>query len=319
MTRPDPPYLRIVGEIRRRIVSGELRPGDRVPSTRHITREWGVAMATATKVLATLSQEGLVTTVPRTGTVVATPAAPPEERRPARRTDRELGRDRIVRAAISIADTQEFTALSMRAVAAELGVATMSLYRHVRTKAELAELMTDAAFGEIDFPPDPPAGWRERLEVGARQQWGVYRRHPWLVSLLSLTRPQAQPNLLAYGEWAIRALDGLGLDPPTMFYMHFTLVSYVRGTAVNLQSEAEAEQDTGQSIEEWFSAQGPVFEAALASGSFPAFTDVKGRAGEFGLDLDQIFEFGLQRLLDGFGAVIDGTAGSPAPGPPRPS
>ncbi|MBC3992979.1 winged helix-turn-helix transcriptional regulator, partial [Streptomyces sp. AC563] len=78
MTKPtgapdQPPYLRIVGELRRRIAEGELTPGDRVPSTRQIAREWGVALATATKALTTLRLEGLVVTRPRAGTVVATP------------------------------------------------------------------------------------------------------------------------------------------------------------------------------------------------------------------------------------------------------
>lgn len=69
----EPPYLRIVGEIRRRIAAGELAPGDRVPSTRGITQEFGVAMATATKVLTTLRQEGLVQALAGIGTVVAEP------------------------------------------------------------------------------------------------------------------------------------------------------------------------------------------------------------------------------------------------------
>ncbi|MFE2141075.1 GntR family transcriptional regulator, partial [Streptomyces sp. NPDC059456] len=76
--RGEPPYLRIVGEIRRRITAGELAPGDRVPSTRQVAREWDVASATAAKALTALRVEGLVETRPRTGTVVAArpPAAP---------------------------------------------------------------------------------------------------------------------------------------------------------------------------------------------------------------------------------------------------
>ncbi|WP_312871591.1 GntR family transcriptional regulator, partial [Amycolatopsis acididurans] len=68
------PYARIVSELQRRIAVGELRPGDRVPSTRQITQEWGVAMATATKVLNALRLAGLVYPVPGVGTVVAEPA-----------------------------------------------------------------------------------------------------------------------------------------------------------------------------------------------------------------------------------------------------
>lgn len=66
----EPPYLAIAAELRRRVRSGELSPGDRVPSTRAITREWGVAMATATKALGVLRQEGLVRPEAGVGTVV---------------------------------------------------------------------------------------------------------------------------------------------------------------------------------------------------------------------------------------------------------
>ena len=55
--RPDPPYRRIVEELRGRILSGDLRPGDRVPSVRQIAQRWGVAVATATKAMATLRDE----------------------------------------------------------------------------------------------------------------------------------------------------------------------------------------------------------------------------------------------------------------------
>jgi len=68
--RPDPPYLQIATHLREKIVSGELSDGDSIPSARQITRDWGVAMATATKVLATLRSEGLVRAVPGVGTVV---------------------------------------------------------------------------------------------------------------------------------------------------------------------------------------------------------------------------------------------------------
>ena len=82
----QPPYRRIADEIRARIADRELRPGDPVPSARGITREWGVALATATKVLATLNAEGVTRSLPGRGTVVARAAA-----RGARRYARGLG------------------------------------------------------------------------------------------------------------------------------------------------------------------------------------------------------------------------------------
>lgn len=78
--RPDPPYMQVVAAIRERIRSGALKPGDHVPSARQITREWGVSIATATKVLAALRSEGLARGVSGVGTVVmAPPAANPRD------------------------------------------------------------------------------------------------------------------------------------------------------------------------------------------------------------------------------------------------
>ena len=74
--RELPPYARVVADIRARIAEGELGSGDRVPSTREITREWGVAMATATKALSALRQEGLVEAVRGVGTVVRSGPGP---------------------------------------------------------------------------------------------------------------------------------------------------------------------------------------------------------------------------------------------------
>ena len=76
----QPPYRRIADEIRARIADRELRPGDPVPSARGITREWGVALATATKVLATLNAEGVTRSPPGRGTVVAGRPYPPSRR-----------------------------------------------------------------------------------------------------------------------------------------------------------------------------------------------------------------------------------------------
>lgn len=309
VAQPDPPYLRIVAELRRRIAAGELRPGDRVPSTRQIAQEWGVAIATATKALTTLGQAGLVQAVPRVGTVVAAPPPRPApspraiRHRQAQAPGQELTRARIIHAAIAIADAEGLAALSMRRVAAELGVGAMSLYRHVPSKDELVLLMADAVFGEAQLPEPPPPGWRARLEVIARAQWAVSRRHPWIARVVSLTRPTPAPNAMTYTEGALRAVDGLGLDPSTMLYVAITIAGYVQATAVNLESEVEAEQDTGVTRDEWMQAQADTVTTILASGRFPMLSAIAMRP-DFHLDLDTLFEFGLKLLLDGLAARI---------------
>ncbi|MBB5935167.1 TetR/AcrR family transcriptional regulator C-terminal domain-containing protein [Streptomyces zagrosensis] len=315
MTKPtdasdQPPYLRIVAAVRRRIIDGELAPGDRVPSTRQMAREWGVALATATKALTTLRLEGLVETRPRTGTVVAgtTPGTPRRRHStPAQASEPELTLDRIVRTAIEIVDAEGMSALSMRGVAARLGVAAMSIYRYAPSKDDLVLLVADAAFGEETYPADAPDGWRPRVELGARTLWTLYRKHPWLAQLNSLNRPLLVPNLLVHGEWMLDALDGHGLDPTRLFDIHVLIYSHVQGLAVHLEWEAHAEAATGQSEDQWMDSRAPALQKLAESGRFPTFAKVIGAFDDgYDLRLDVLFEFGLKALLDGLTPLIEG-------------
>ncbi|MFI6152653.1 TetR/AcrR family transcriptional regulator C-terminal domain-containing protein [Kitasatospora sp. NPDC051170] len=332
MTEQPPPYRRIADEIARRITEGALAPGERVPSTRRIAREWNVALATATKVLTTLRLEGLVETRPRVGAVVAAsrakrpapaaalgPAAPAPAAEPgfavsgraAFAEGGELTRERIVRAATEIADGEGLAALSMRSVAARLGVAAMSPYRHVAGKDDLVLLMADAAFAEERYPAQPPPGWRERLEFGAHSLWRTYRRHPWLSQIGALTRPLMLPALLDHAEWALGALDGHGLDPRTVLDLHVLLYSYIQGLAVHLEREAQAAAGSGLTEDQWMDRQGPALAAIVEGGRYPVFGRIARDLGEDGydLDLDALFAFGLGPLLDGIGAMIAAAPG----------
>ncbi|MPY64535.1 TetR/AcrR family transcriptional regulator C-terminal domain-containing protein [Streptomyces spongiae] len=323
MTKPtdvseQPPYLRIVAGIRQRIIDGELGPGDRVPSIRQIAREWGVALATATRAVTTLRLEGLVETRPRTGTVVAgtTPARPPRRHSSpapasapasAAASEQELTLERIVRTAIDIADAEGLSALSMRGVAARLGVAAMSPYRYVPSKDDLILLMADTAFGEETYPADAPEEWRSRIELGARTLWTLYRRHPWLAQIGSLTRPLVVPHLMVHAEWMLGALDGHGLDPTTLFDIHVLLYSHTQGLAVQLEWEAHAEASTGQSEDQWMDSRAPALQGLVESGRFPTFAKVVGAFDDgYDLRLDVLFEFGLKALLDGLTPIVEG-------------
>jgi DNA-binding transcriptional regulator YhcF (GntR family) len=292
---------RIAADLRARIAAGEFGPGDRVPSTRELTRQWGVAMATATKALSLLQDEGLLRSVRGVGTVVAARQAAP---RPTRR--RTAGpspaRDDVVRTAVSIADAEGLATLSMRRIAAELGIPTMSLYQHVASKEDLVTLMIDRAFGEEPVPTEPAPGWRTALEISARLQWAAYRSHPWLAPAMSLTRPQPVPSALAYTEWVLGVLDGRGLAPTMAFTVHVMLFSYVRGMAVNLESEAQAEAESGMTADEWMDAHVGAITSLAASGDFPHVKRMTGL--DFDLDLDALFELGLRCLLDGLRGVL---------------
>jgi DNA-binding transcriptional regulator YhcF (GntR family) len=305
---PQPPYARIAGELRRRIEAGELAPGDRVPSTRAITQRWGVAMATATKALAALRQEGLVRAVPGVGTVVADTAPQARSARPS--ADDPAVRTRIVRAAIALADAEGTAGLTMRQVAAELGMPTMSLYRHVANKEQMISLMVDTAFASEPLPTRPPEGWRARLELSAAIQWRLYQAHPWLAASLNLSRPLLVPHGMRHIEWALAALDGLGLDANTRMHAAVTLFGYVRGQAIDTEPEARATRSSGITGEQWMDAQHDRMTALLAQGRLPHFASV---AGETALSSTSLYEFGLTTLLDGLAARI--RTATPAAGP----
>jgi DNA-binding transcriptional regulator YhcF (GntR family) len=296
----DTTSARIAADLRARIAAGEFGPGDRVPSTRELTRRWGVAMATATRALSLLQDEGVLRSVRGVGTVVA---ARPGTGRPARRRAASTpARDDVVRAAIGIADAEGLATLSMRRVAAELGIPTMSLYQHVSGKDDLVTLMIDRAFGEEPLPAQVPSDWRAALEIAARLEWAVFRRHPWLAPAMSLTRPQPVPSALAYTEWVLGALHRRALDTTTAFTVHIMLFNYVRGMAVNLESEAQAEAESGLTADEWMDAHVQTIASLAADGGFPNVTQLF--ALDFDLDLDALFELGLRCLLDGMRAVL---------------
>jgi AcrR family transcriptional regulator len=306
MNSPDPPYVRIAAELRRRIAAGELSAGDRLPSARQITQEWGVAIATATKVLATLRRAGLARPVPGVGTVVAAPSQVDGPRR--READPGPTREAIIRAAIRIADEEGLAALSMRRVAAEFGLATMSLYRHVSGKDELLLLMADTVYGEEPFPGAAP-DWRSAMETHARRQWAACRRHPWIARLVSFTRPMLAPNGMAYTEWGLRAMREAGLDLNIALYVVIAVTSFVHGTAVNLESELDAQHDTGVTSDEWMQAQEPALLEIIGSGRFPMLAEISAEP-DFDLDLDVLFELGLTLILDGLAGFVAAQVGS---------
>ena len=296
------PYQRIVEQIRGRIEAGDLRPGDRVPSTRQIAAESGVAMATATKVLTTLRHEGLVEAVPGVGTVVRAPTRRTREHKPARGG---LTVGEIIGSAIEIADAEGLMAVTMRRVAAALGVGVMSLYHHVPNRAELVRLMADAVFGQESLPEPGPDDWRARLETVARMHWQVYRRHPWVAApaMTSAVHPPLLPSAIAQVDWQLRTLEGLGLTHLDMIRAVSTLNSFVGGMALSHAMEIEREQESGLSVEQRWAAAGVGFDELVDTGRYPTFANLTIDESA-ATDIDALFDFGLQRHLDGLATYV---------------
>jgi hypothetical protein len=140
------------------------------------------------------------------------------------------------------------------------------------------------------------------MDLMARMQWSFYLRHPWLAEAMSFTRPPLAPRAMRYTEWTLAALDDYGLSGETMTYVAISLASFVRGTAVNLEPEAQARQDTGVDNEQWMSEQESAFFEILRAQGFPVLSRIAQENVD--LDLTRLFEFGLARFLDGLAGVL---------------
>ncbi|MBR8642280.1 TetR/AcrR family transcriptional regulator [Streptomyces tuirus] len=222
-------------------------------------------------------------------------------RRPSRGPKPTLTLDRIVEAAVQVADAEGLEGLSMRRVAGELGTGAMSLYRYVPGKAELLDLMLDRVQRPSDDPADLGAGdWRSALETLGRETLALYRRHPWLLQV-NQSRPVLGPSALDGMEKVLTRIRPMGLTDPELVSAIIMIDGYVVGAARSQLYEQEAERRTGLTDAQFWQAQVPMLEKAMASGRYPVMASLSEDA--FGSDFDH-FEFGLQRILDGLEVLV---------------
>ncbi|WP_214415909.1 TetR/AcrR family transcriptional regulator [Sphaerisporangium fuscum] len=212
-----------------------------------------------------------------------------------------LDRSLVVRAAIEIADQEGVAAVSMRRIATRLDAGAMSLYRYVASREELNDLMVDTVFGERPLPEPGPDGWRARLELSAREEWAIYRDHPWVSHLVAVTtRPPVAPNLMAYTDWRMRALQGHGLDFTTMVQVAIMIGTYLQSAAVPLAHEALVARTTRQ---QWADARQGAVDQTLRAARLPMISEFGPEAFEAS-EPENVFEFGLHRMLDGIAALL---------------
>ncbi|WP_309113136.1 TetR/AcrR family transcriptional regulator C-terminal domain-containing protein [Saccharothrix sp.] len=229
-----------------------------------------------------------------------------------------LSTDRVVVAAVEVADEEGLAGLSMRKVAERLGFTTMSLYRHVPSRDHLVDLMRDAVLGE-PTSDDPDAPWRQRLETAVRQGWELRRRHPWLAEERS-TRHVPGPNALAHYEHLLSILASTPLPPAEVVATAGLLGRFLDAEALALVEAARAERETGISDEEFWSARDALWSRMS---NYPTLTAL-WEAGAF--DQPDPFEFGLARLLDSIELRVQqrevtrdetcAVCGTPIPQPP---
>lgn len=207
-----------------------------------------------------------------------------------------LSRERLVRAAIQLADADGLDAVSLRKVAAALDVGPMRLYGYIATKEELLDLMVDTVYAEIRPTGDD---WRQVLRSLAQATRQAAQQHEWLADLIG-GRPQLGPNTLAAGDTVLAAMGGVDLD--TVVPAVAAVNAYVVGAVRREITERRAERASGMDIKQFQAAYGPYLERTFATGRFPALATVV-RDGPH-LSADETFRIGLEFLLDGIEARI---------------
>ena len=215
-----------------------------------------------------------------------------------------LSLERIVAAAVRIADTDGLDAVSMGRVAAELGAAAMSLYRHVSAKEELLTLMVDAAWGDSPDPLADGEGWRSGLCRWAWAMRASIRRHPWAIRIPLDSLP-IMPHAVTWFEHALACMQDTPLTEARKASVIMLLSGYVRNLAATESDIAAAMLASGLSPDEWMSAYPRMLTKLTDPQRFPALTAfIAAGVFEAADGPDDEFTFGLDRILDGIEHLV---------------
>lgn len=239
-----------------------------------------------------------------------------EQARPSRGPKPALRREDVVAAAISLADASGLSALTMHAVAERLGFTTMALYRYFPSKEALIDASVDAALGTPPERHGAYEGWRQEIRHWAFAKRAMLCARPWLAELPFVAAPHG-PNWLSWHEAFLQTLADTGLSPEDMMDLLGLVDGYVRGSSDTAISLARA-RSQGVSDAEWAQAVGadlsravndaryPVLSAILSSASGGTKSDapLPTRGGRM-RTMDEHFEFGLGRVLDGIQCYMD--------------
>ncbi|WP_049793648.1 TetR/AcrR family transcriptional regulator [Hoyosella subflava] len=223
---------------------------------------------------------------------------------PKRGPKRAFTRDGVVATAISLADARGIDALSMRTLAEELGLGTMSLYRYVPGKEELIALMIERLYGETTSAGGIEGGWRDKLEAMAHEQWNLYHRHPWMLNLpLDFISPG--PIAMERFDAGIASVLEAGLPPDAAVAINGAIEYIVRGAARASIENLTFVAETGMTIEQWWEHQGPSLLAVMDTSKFPALQAALDAGAFSTAGQDDSFEAAFHETL---GIFLDGVA-----------
>lgn len=231
--------------------------------------------------------------------------APGADGRAERQPRMGLSLDRVVDAAIALADQGGLEAVSMARVAERLGFTTMSLYRHVANKDELILFMHDRAWTPVDYADDPDRPWRDRLADWCLQMRAYLQRHPWL-ERVSVTDRMGTPSQLTWQDRGLATLEDTPLTEDEKNHVLLLLNAQVFFDA-RVLADMRGLDLGGRSYEEVATEFYGALRAAADPERFPALhrsvnagVFQSARPDDSSLnDADAIFRFGLDTILDG--------------------
>ncbi|MFN8081187.1 MAG: TetR/AcrR family transcriptional regulator [Kineosporiaceae bacterium] len=217
-----------------------------------------------------------------------------------------LSRERVLEAAVRIADDAGIAALTMRSLAEELGVKPMSLYHHVRNKEEILDGIVDVVFAEIDLP-DPSGDWREQVRRRAGSARQALRRHPWALALLE-TRTRPGPETLRQHDAMLGTFRAAGFSLPATAHAYAVVDAFVYGFALQEASLPFDGSDDVTQVAEPILAEMPLAQYAnLAEFAM-------GHVMQPGYDFGASFAVGLELVLDGLADMVARDGGARRPG-----
>lgn len=200
-------------------------------------------------------------------------------------------RERVLRAAVGLADEGGLETLSMRRLSQELGGAAMSLYNHVANKEDLLDGMIDAVFSEIEAPSDEQ-GWKTAMRERAISIRTVLARHPWAIGLME-SRTSPGPATLRHHDAVIGCLRKAGFSVELAAHAFSALDSYIYGFALQERSLPFHTPEETSALAQAMLAQFPVDE-------YPHLAELTiDHVLKPGYDYGNEYEFGLDLILDG--------------------
>ncbi|GAA1799682.1 TetR/AcrR family transcriptional regulator [Planosporangium flavigriseum] len=206
-----------------------------------------------------------------------------------------LNRDRVLRAAVALADDAAIESVSMRNLAQELGVVPMALYRHVANKEQLLDGMVDVIVGQID-PPAGGADWKAAIRQRILSARRVLLRHPWASSVIE-SRPRPTLVVLDYLNSVVGMFRAGGFSVDLTHHVMHALGSRVWGFTQELFPGSPLPADPEQAAAAFRELSGRYPHIAeIATGPAHDEGSVVGQ----GCDDQFEFEFALDLLLDGF-------------------